>query len=1309
MKKNHSVIKRLLSVLLIAAMLVSPVLLSPLNVNAATEEKMPAVPSYWPGGASMASVSDNDTMGSSNYTAISISALEYSEYGELQFTNIQSMTTLYSGSLLKIIKIPGSEGLNPEDYNLTLHLYRPEDGIDITLPTLNYYLPVKQTLTSSDGRLCDIFIIAVPEVRKYHEKYRLLDYRSAGELFVNTYLEMNMLYWDMYYNCDFPASLGNRNPASRRALVALSYGMQPYIVPSSPHSGVFPFGSEMRSEIAAEWLLDCGYFTPRQAEDIFESVYSYYIEYAKKKIESPELLSIEAYGSVGERQEDGSYILYYPSGLDFKKLQNTATYITKDPVSTKINVSGSWKINGVSSVTLFARDPATIHIYGNETDGIIKSTSLIKIIEGDPILYLGDFEAYGRKATINHENHTVSLHIPDECSFEFAPELNYVGSGVRYLDCNGVEIKPDEEGRIDFTHAEKLVVIDDFSEYMQDIFADPVIYTKEYALDITQGNSSECELLTFSFGIEEEEIERNGNNIIVYIPYGTDWNSLSPVYETSYDAVISSINGDDFEHSGTMPIIYRVTAQNGINHRDYLLRVIKKPASDDNYILSFKYGLVSATIDNNDIISLGLPAGSSVLFAPLIEISDYATISPSSGTVQDFSSPVTYTVTAQSGAERKYIVNVITSQAEENPRKAELQYLLNAIIQNYRENANDDWEWMNLGVYEGILQNNNNGFDLGKQIKDLNLSPGAMMTDKDRLIMMLTARGFDCTNLAKYNNGTPFLDAAGNEIDNLVSLLYNCVVPQGSADVNCCIFALIALDTGNYTIPESATCTRDKLLNTLIDHEYFSDPYGIDMVGMLMYAIAPYQGDPIYGDIVRAKLNEGVSIISKRMRSDFCFESWGARNSEAASQVVAALSSCGIDCYTDARFSSVDGSVLSSWVDVFSVGNGFSHISGSGYDGLATYEACYALQWYLGFLENGGAGHPYYLYYHLFDFSFELSSDADMLSFSIDGKEAVITEGGENGNNTITIELPKGMPLTNITPDIVLSDKATLIAPSLPVTFVEGVEQAFTVLAEDGKTAKTYFVTVTTSDILPSGSKLNPDSIVLETGSQREIEILNREVEQTSSGTDILLTVAHGIDTSNLRLIADISYGAVSDPTVDGSIILDLSDWTTFTVVSADGTNTSVYRIKVQQKGKASIESFSLSIQGRVYAGAIDHDALTITISGVDDSSLSSTVFAPDIELGEGTIVCSPLPGIEQDFSVPVVYTVAGNDIESCSYTVRVTNLKGELIKASGGDSGNGGNNYIDYTEITNRLWWLVTENNTIVDHQVSYGRRLIW
>ena len=173
------------------------------------------------------------------------------------------------------------------------------------------------------------------------------------------------------------------------------------------------------------------------------------------------------------------------------------------------------------------------------------------------------------------------------------------------------------------------------------------------------------------------------------------------------------------------------------------------------------------------------------------------------------------------------------------------------------------------------------------------------MTNLDRKIMTMTARGFDCSNLAKYNGGKPLIDSKGNEVDQVVKILYNY---EGTYTINGPIFALIALDMGNYTIPADAVWTREKLVEKLIEHPYLSEGFGLDMVGMLMYAIAPYQNDPDYGEQVKKKLAEGVEVIQQRMQSDYSFSEWGSTNSETASQVICALSACGIDCHTDPRF-----------------------------------------------------------------------------------------------------------------------------------------------------------------------------------------------------------------------------------------------------------------------------------------------------------------------------------------------------------------------------------------------------------------------
>ena len=65
----------------------------------------------------------------------------------------------------------------------------------------------------------------------------------------------------------------------------------------------------------------------------------------------------------------------------------------------------------------------------------------------------------------------------------------------------------------------------------------------------------------------------------------------------------------------------------------------------------------------------------------------------------------------------------------------------------------------------------------------------------------------------------------------------------------------------------------------------------------------------------------------------------------------------------------------------------------------------YALQWYLGFFEHGGAGFPYSLYYHQQDFSRALSKECAITKFTLEGQDGVIS------NREITVKIPP-LPLS---------------------------------------------------------------------------------------------------------------------------------------------------------------------------------------------------------------------------------------------------------------------------------------------------------
>lgn len=1211
---------------------------------------------YWPGD-----FSSNGGFPQNTYTDIQVYSEEYPDAGSMnKVTNIQP-------EIFYIVTIPGLDAATAsrKSYDLTLTLKeKNNDAPELKLPTNNYYLPVRVTWTANDGRQCDIFIIAIPEIRDYSKA----DFSKPAQMYLDLLLGNEL---DDFYN----------SLAATKKGVAGGYYIDNYrclmrILNSTnwlragfldSYKDYYSKSEDALAEVQQTLNQGC-WFSPEQATAWFTDVLGYYWEYCEARIEEPELLSLQVMGVDAVKVSESEYSLCLPEGVNWKKASSSIEYR-----ANTINVfeaKGNWTPGAGIMLLLSARDPATNTVYNSGANGYVQGSYYLRLSSSTdaPEFSVHSFQINDRMASIDEKNLTISLHFAKNWSWEQIPQITRSGTGYKFLDADGKTVEPDEKGQIDFSKAKMLRLYEDLTSYAQaGKDTEGLSYHKDYELNFTRGNSAECELLSYSVGVAGEQIDwsADGKTITVTIPYATDWNTLKSSYTISYDATIAMLNGEDFEHSETTPIQYTVTAENGKDQQTYSVIVKKVPPATGNEIESFYCGSLEGTIDNDaKTITLELPEGSTKRFAPQITISEFAVVEPASGVLQDFTEPVPYTVTAQNGETKRYTVTVtVSTQRQENPDKSKYESLLNTIINKYRNSASDDWEWMQLGIYENKRQsdgpNTNNGFDIAKEIKDLNVGPKGRMTDIARLTMLLTSRGYDCSNLAKYNDDKPFLDRSNNEIDNLVAN----IASTNDGGVNGRVFALCALDMGNYTLPANGARSRESLLEELLNHKYGSDNFGVDMVGMLMYAIAPYQDDLTYGERTKTKLDEGVEAILKEMREDYTFHSWGTVNSESAAQVICALASCGIDPYSDPRFGDGDRTILTQWMDMFSTPDGFKHVQSEPASNLmATYQSCYALQWYLGFLENDGK--PYYLYYRRYDFSTVLSSEANILEFSIEGQKGVF--GEENGQNTISITLPKGMPLQNITPDFTLSAGAILEAPTIPVTLAEGAAQPFTVLAEDGQTRKTYYVTVTFGDVDPAGAKLDTSTIVLQDANQRNLDILDKAITEKEDGADILLTVSSGIDVTKLRVIANISYRASASPVLDGSVNLDLSDWTEFTITSADGKNHAAYRIKVQAKTVASITAFSLTINGTVYDGDIDDVSGTISVTGVDDSNLTTTKFAPDITLGAGTTVCSPLSGTEQDFSAPVTYTVAGRDVESRTYTVRVTNTAGSLISASG-------------------------------------------
>ncbi|WP_164997839.1 S8 family serine peptidase, partial [Methanolobus psychrotolerans] len=171
--------------------------------------------------------------------------------------------------------------------------------------------------------------------------------------------------------------------------------------------------------------------------------------------------------------------------------------------------------------------------------------------------------------------------------------------------------------------------------------------------------SSSSKLIT-GFSFEElavtGEINEAARTISITVPYGTDVKSLTPtIVHTGASITPGSGVAQDF----TNPVTYTVAAEDETT-RSYAVTVtsLLNPAKS---ITSFSFTdpTVAGVINEAArTISITVPYGTDVTGLTPTIVHTGASITPGSGVAQDFTNPVTYTVTAEDETTRSYAVTV---------------------------------------------------------------------------------------------------------------------------------------------------------------------------------------------------------------------------------------------------------------------------------------------------------------------------------------------------------------------------------------------------------------------------------------------------------------------------------------------------------------------------------------------------------------------------------------------------------------------------------------------------------------------------
>ena len=250
-------------------------------------------------------------------------------------------------------------------------------------------------------------------------------------------------------------------------------------------------------------------------------------------------------------------------------------------------------------------------------------------------------------------------------------------------------------------------------------------------------------------------------------------------------------------------------------------------------------------------------------------------------------------------------------------------------------------EWLMLGLARSGLEISDEYYEIYFQnLCAYTAQQGGVLhakkyTEYSRVILAVTAIGRDPEDVGGFNMLQPLAD-------------FEQTVFQG---MNGPIFALLALDSGSYEIPEntvgSTQATRDLYVDYIINAQLENGGWSlmggeaeIDVTAMALQALAKYQDRKD----VAAAVEKGLTVLSQRQneKGGYQYNSAEQASSESVSQVIVALAELGIPL-EDSRFVKNGKTLLDGLLQFQQADGGFAHLMDGETDLLATEQAFYAL------------------------------------------------------------------------------------------------------------------------------------------------------------------------------------------------------------------------------------------------------------------------------------------------------------------------------------------------------------------------------
>jgi hypothetical protein len=754
--------------------------------------------------------------------------------------------------------------------------------------------------------------------------------------------------------------------------------------------------------------------------------------------------------------------------------------------------------------------------------------------------------------------------------------------------------------------------------------------------------SSANDIVSFGFTNPAAQGVISGNTINITVPLGTNLQSLIPTFTISQDAEITIGNVKQISgqtaNNYTSTVTYTVTADDG-STKNYTVVVTFQQAPKSNACDITYFGFTSpqATgVVNGNTITVTVPSGTNVtnLIAQFAlstgATAKVGTTSQISGqTANNFSTPVTYIVTAEDGSTTKSYLVIVNVQ------------------QGPKSNACDITSYgftspQATGVINGntIIVTVPSGTNVTNLIAQFGLSTGA--TAKIGTLAQVsgqTANNFtnavtyivtaeDGTTTKQYNvivnvqqapksnacDLTSFKLVSPNVIGVINGNVITLTVPAGTSLTN-----LIA----QFTLSTGATAKVGNVIQV-------SGQTANNFTNAVTYIVTAEDG-------VTTKTYTVNTVISTNLSSAKDLLTFGFTN-PLVNGVINGLS---------VTVTVPNGTDVSSLVASFSVSpkatvtvQNVTQLSGKNVNDFTT------LVNYVITAEDGST--------KTYSVSViklpKLSADKDILSFGI---KTPAVNGTINGT-TIKVVLPDGTSLSSLIATFTVSPKATVSIGSATQTSGVNINNftstvVYTVTAEDGST-KNYTVVVSTQSTSGSSAK----ELI-------SFSIYQPVIPGVINGTTVTIkTSSKSLDVSSLLISFEVSPGAklvLSGTTLTSRVSkLNFANPVTVTVIAADGSKQD-YIINLElKKSNEKIVVFFKSIYP-YSEGKIDTLKKEIRIS-VPYGTLVSKI-QPVFLLSEGAKAmigtASQISGANTvDFTKPVIYTFVAEDGSTVNYTVYV-------------------------------------------------------